>query len=343
MKKAFITGVTGQDGYYLTKLLLEKGYRVIGLVRRNSLNNYSNIEEFLTHDNFIVEYGDLTDFGALNNIIKQYCPDEVYNLGAMSHVRMSFDQPEYTANVDALGVLRILESIRINDLSSKTKFYQASTSELYGLIQDSIQTEKTPFYPRSPYGVSKLFGYWTTVNYRESYNIFACNGILFNHESPKRGVDFVTRKITVAAAKISKNLQECLFLGNLDAKRDWGFAGDYVEGMWRMLQQEVPDDYVLATGKTNSVRDFTTLAFKFCDINLIWEGEAGTINEQARDERTGKILVKVNPEFFRPAEVDLLLGDPSHARDKLGWESSTGLEELCREMVEEDLKNISGN
>ncbi len=333
-KIALITGITGQDGSYLSELLLDKGYDVHGIVRRSSSYNTERIENIM--DKITLHYGDLTDSANLDNLLKKLKPDEIHNLGAQSHVKVSWDCPEFTANTDALGTLRLLEAIHTNGLEKKTKFYQASTSELYGLIQEPIQSEKTPFYPRSPYGVAKLYGYWITVNYRESYNMFACNGILFNHESPRRGENFVTRKITLAAARIKEGLQDHLELGNLDSKRDWGHAKDYVEGMWRILQAKKPEDFVLATGTTTTIRDFVTMAFKELGIDLKWTGKG--VNEKGIDKSTGKVLVSVNPEFFRPAEVDLLLGDSTKARTKLGWKPKHDLAALAKEMVAEDLK-----
>ncbi len=333
-KKAFITGITGQDGSYLAELLLEKGYEVHGLIRRSSSTNTFRIDHII--EKLHLHYGDLTDTSNLNRLVKEIEPDEIYNLGAQSHVKISWDCPEFTADSDALGVLRLLEAIRVNGLTQKTRFYQASTSELFGLIQEPVQSEKTPFYPRSPYAVAKLYGYWIVVNYRESYNIFACNGILFNHESPRRGENFVTRKITLAATRIKEGLQDCLYLGNMDAKRDWGHAKDYVEGMWRMLQQDKPDDYVLATGVTTSIRDFVKLTFEALNIDLEWQGSG--IDEKAIDKKTGKTVVAVNPKFFRPAEVELLLGDSSKAQKNLGWKPQHDLKTLVSEMVENDLE-----
>lgn len=340
MKKALITGVTGQDGSYLTELLLEKGYEVHGVKRRSSSYNSSRIDHIYKDvhqaSNFKLHYGDLSDSSNLIRLVRDIEPNEIYNLAAQSHVKVSWDCPEYTAESDALGTLRLLEAIRINGLEKKTKFYQASTSELYGLIQEPIQSEKTPFYPRSPYGVAKLYAYWICVNYRESFGIFAANGILFNHESPRRGETFVTRKITMGATRIKVGLQDKLYLGNLNAKRDWGHAKDYVEGMWRILQQEKPVDYVLATGKTTSIRDFCRMTFKELDIDLEFVGTG--INEKGIDKVTGKVLVEVDPNYFRPAEVDLLLGDSSKARRELGWEPKYDLPMLVKEMVESDLK-----
>lgn len=335
-KTALITGITGQDGSYLTELLLEKGYEVHGIIRRSSSYNTQRIEHLMDNKHLHLHYGDLTDSVNLIRLVKEIEPDEIYNLGAQSHVKISWDCPEFTAESDALGTLRLLEAIRVNGLTKKTKFYQASTSELFGLIQESIQSEKTPFYPRSPYGVAKLYGYWITVNYRESYGIFACNGILFNHESPRRGENFVTRKITLAATRIKEGLQDCLYLGNMNAKRDWGHAKDYVQGMWRMLQAEKPSDYVLSTGTTTSIRDFVKMVFKECDIELEWQGEG--VNEKAINKANGKVVVAVNPEFFRPAEVELLLGDSTKARTQLGWKPQYDLAALAKEMVAEDLK-----
>ena len=335
-KTALITGITGQDGSYLSELLLEKGYEVHGLVRRSSSHNTQRIEHLLGNQHLHLHYGDLTDSLNIVRLVKELAPDEIYNLGAQSHVKISWDCPEFTAESDALGTLRLLEAIRINGLAKKTRFYQASTSELFGLIQEPVQSEKTPFYPRSPYGVAKLYGYWITVNYRESFGIFACNGILFNHESPRRGENFVTRKITLAATRIKAGLQDCLYLGNLDSKRDWGHAKDYVEGMWRMLQADKPEDFVLATGTTTSIRDFVKLAFKECGIELEWSGKG--VEEKAVNKATGKVVVAVNPEFFRPAEVDLLLGDSTKARTVLGWKPTYDLAALAHEMVQEDAK-----
>ena len=341
MKKALITGVTGQDGSYLAEFLLKKGYEVHGLKRRVSSFNTARIdhiyEDFHKEDaRFFLHYADMTDSSNLIRLVGEIQPDEIYNLAAQSHVKVSWDCPEFTADTDALGPLRLLEAIRVNKLEKKTRFYQASTSELYGLIQEPIQSEKTPFYPRSPYGVAKLYGYWITVNYRESFGIFASNGILFNHESPRRGETFVTRKITMAAARIKLGLQDKLYLGNLNAKRDWGHAEDYVEGMWRILQADKPDDFVLATGVTTSIRDFVSMTFKELDIHLRWEGEG--IDEKGIDESTGNILVEVDPRYFRPAEVDLLLGDSSKARKELGWQPKRDLKTLCQEMVAADFE-----
>lgn len=335
-KVALITGITGQDGSYLAELLLDKGYDVHGLIRRSASHNTMRIDHLLDNPNLHLHYGDLTDSVNIIRLVDEINPDEIYNLGAQSHVKISWDCPEFTAESDALGTLRLLEAIRVNGLAKKTRFYQASTSELFGLIQEPMQSEKTPFYPRSPYGVAKLYGYWITVNYRESFGIFGCNGILFNHESPRRGENFVTRKITLAATRIKEGLQDCLYLGNMDAKRDWGHAKDYVEGMWRMLQAGAPDDYVLATGVTTSIRDFVKMTFDELGIDLEWHGTG--IQEYAVDKATGKKVVAVNPDFFRPAEVELLLGNATKAREKLGWKPQYDLAGLVREMVAEDLK-----
>tara|TARA_X000000950_G_scaffold288881_1_gene408076 strand:+ start:1312 stop:2361 length:1050 start_codon:yes stop_codon:yes gene_type:complete len=339
MKKALITGVTGQDGSYLAEFLLNKDYEVHGIKRRTSLINTDRIDHlyqdpFENHRKFILHHADLTDSTSLTRIIQEVQPDEIYNLAAQSHVAVSFEQPEYTANSDALGSLRILEAIRILKLEKKTKFYQASTSELYGLVKEIPQNENTPFYPRSPYGVAKLYAYWITVNYRESYGIYACNGILFNHESPVRGETFVTRKITRGLARIKLGLQKNLYLGNLNALRDWGHAKDYVEAQWLMLQQKVPDDFVIATGKQYSVKDFINLAAKNLNMVFEWKGkgleEVGLLN--------GKEIVKVDPRYFRPAEVQNLLGDPTKANEKLNWFPKISFENLVKEMIEEDLK-----
>ena len=339
VKVALITGITGQDGAYLAELLLSKGYYVHGIKRRSSMFNTDRIDHLYQdqHEkniNFKLHYGDLTDSTNLIRIIQEVQPDEIYNLAAQSHVKVSFETPEYTANSDALGPLRILEAIRILGLEKKTRFYQASTSELYGLVQEIPQKETTPFYPRSPYGVAKLYGFWITKNYRESYGMFACNGILFNHESPLRGETFVTRKISRAAARISLGMQEKLFIGNIDSERDWGHAKDYVEGMWRMLQQDEPDDFVLATGIKISVREFISMAFLEVGINLKWQGKGE--NEKGIDP-AGKVIVEIDPKYYRPAEVDLLLGDASKAKNKLGWVAKCTVAELCKEMVQADL------
>ncbi len=340
-KVALITGVTGQDGAYLTEFLLNKGYIVHGLKRRSSLFNTDRIDHLYKDQHekqvkFFLHYGDLTDSTNLIRIIQETQPDEIYNLAAQSHVKVSFETPEYTANADAIGTLRILEAIRILKLENKTRFYQASTSEMYGYVQEIPQKETTPFYPRSPYGVAKVYGFWITKNYREAYNIFACNGILFNHESPLRGETFVTRKITRAAAKIHLGLQDKLFLGNLDAERDWGHAKDYVEGMWMMLQQKEADDYVLATGKKITVRKFVELAFAEVGITLRWEGKG--VDEKGINTANGKTLVEVDPAYFRPTEVDLLIGDASKAKKNMGWEPKHSLEQLVKEMMASDLK-----
>ena len=340
MKKALITGITGQDGSYLAELLLDKGYEVHGMKRRASSFNTSRIDHLYQdiHENsrFKLHYGDLSDSSNLIRLVHDIEPDEIYNLAAQSHVKVSWDCPEYTADNDGLGTLRLLEAIRINKLENKTKFYQASTSELYGLIQEPIQNEKTPFYPRSPYAVAKLYAYWICVNYRESFGIWAANGILFNHESPRRGETFVTRKITMAATKIKVGLQDKLYLGNLNSKRDWGHAKDYVEGMWRILQQDKPQDYVLATGTTTSIRDFCRMTFEELGYDIEFVGEG--VNEKGIDKATGKVLIEVDPRYFRPAEVDLLLGDSSKARRELGWKPNYDLKALVKEMVASDLE-----
>jgi GDPmannose 4,6-dehydratase len=343
-KTALLTGITGQDGAYLAELLLEKGYEVHGIKRRSSSFNTGRVDHLYTDPHFkglpfYMHYGDLTDATNLIRIIQEVQPDEIYNLAAQSHVQVSFEAPEYTANTDAIGTLRILEAIRILGLTKKTKFYQASTSELYGKVQEVPQTEKTPFYPRSPYGVAKLYAFWICVNYREAYDMFAVNGILFNHESPNRGETFVTRKITRAAVRIAAGKQPKLFLGNLDAKRDWGHAKDYVEGMWRMLQQDDPEDYVLATGVTTTVREFCERAFHHTGIDIEWEGKG--VNEIGRNKESGDVIVEVDPTYFRPTEVDLLIGDPAKAKAQLGWEPKYSVDELIKEMIEEDKKRIS--
>jgi len=346
MKKALITGITGQDGAYLTELLLEKGYEVHGVKRRASLLNTDRIDHLYQdpHESGIrlkLHYGDLTDSTNLIRIIQEVKPDEIYNLAAMSHVAVSFDTPEYTANADGIGTLRILEALRILSMEKTCRFYQASTSELYGLVQETPQTETTPFYPRSPYGIAKLYGFWIVKNYRESYGMHASNGILFNHESPKRGETFVTRKITRAVAQIHLGLLDQLYLGNLDSKRDWGHAKDYVEGMWRMLQQDTPDDYVLATGRTVPIRDFVNMAFAEVGRTLEWKGSG--VDEQGICTKTGDVLVSVDPRYFRPAEVDVLVGDASKAKRVLGWEPTHTLEQLCQEMVASDIKLFERN
>jgi len=340
-KVALVTGVTGQDGAYLVRLLLEKGYIVHGMKRRSSSFNTGRIEDIyedphVEHQRLHLHYGDLTDSTNLIRIVQEVQPDEIYNLAAQSHVQVSFETPEYTANADAIGTLRLLEAIRILGLERKTRFYQASTSELYGLVQEVPQRETTPFYPRSPYGVAKLYGYWIVVNYREAYGIHASNGILFNHESPLRGETFVTRKITRAAAAIALGRQDRLYLGNLDAKRDWGHAREYVLGMWMMLQQDVPDDYVLATGETTEVREFVRWAFEDAGIPLDFKGTG--VDERGYCRKTGKCLIEIDPRYFRPTEVELLIGDPSKARQKLGWSHQTSARELAREMVLADLE-----
>ena len=346
MKKALITGITGQDGSYLAEFLLDKGYEVHGIIRRSSsfntgriehlyIDNY--IEDMHNEKNFYLHYGDMTDSTNVISLIQKIKPDEIYNLAAQSHVKVSFDTPEYTANVDALGTLRILEAIHL--LGLKTKIYQASTSELYGLVQEVPQSETTPFYPRSPYGVAKLYGFWITKNYREAYNMFASNGILFNHESPRRGETFVTRKITLAVARIKLGKQKKLYLGNLNAKRDWGHAKDYVECMWMILQNEEPDDFVIATGEMHTVREFCELAFGEVGIKIRWEGEG--VNEKGIDDKTGEVLIEVDPQYFRPTEVEQLQGNPSKAIEKLGWNpTKTKFKTLVKEMVHEDLKFV---
>jgi GDPmannose 4,6-dehydratase len=349
MKKALITGITGQDGAYLAELLLKKGYEVHGIKRRTSLFNTDRIDHLYQdpHEKdlkFKLHYGDLTDSTNIIRIVQEVQPDEIYNLGAMSHVKVSFDEPEYTANVDGLGTLRILEAVRILGLQDKTKIYQASTSELYGLVQEVPQSEKTPFYPRSPYAVAKMYGFWITVNYREAYNMFAVNGILFNHESPIRGETFVTRKITRAASRIALGLQDTCYLGNLDAKRDWGHAKDYVQAMWLILQQEVPEDYVIATGITTTVRDFVKMSFAELGIELEFEGKAqhevGRVvkcNNPDYQVSIGQEVIKVDPEYYRPTEVELLIGDPTKAKEKLGWTLEYTLEALVKDMVQSDV------
>jgi len=339
-KTALITGITGQDGAYLAEFLLRKGYEVHGIKRRSSLFNTDRIDHLyqdphIDNRRFFLHYGDLSDSCSLLNTIQKVQPDEIYNLGAQSHVKVSFEQPEYTANVDGLGALRILEAIRIVGAEKKTRFYQASTSELYGLVQQTPQTEKTPFYPRSPYAVAKLYAYWITVNYREAYGMYACNGILFNHESPLRGETFVTRKITRGLARIKLGLQDRLYLGNLSALRDWGHARDYIEMQWRMLQQEQPEDFVIATGIQHSVREFVTLAAEMIGIKLQWQGEG--VEETAIDQN-GATVVAVDPTYFRPTEVQTLLGDPRYAHQRLGWKPSTTFEQLVKEMIETDLQ-----
>lgn len=352
MKTALITGITGQDGAYLAELLLEKGYMVHGIKRRSSLINTERIDHLYQdpHENnvrFKLHYGDLTDSTNLIRIIQETQPDEIYNLAAMSHVKVSFDTPEYTANADGIGTLRMLEAIRILGLEKKTRIYQASTSELYGLVQEVPQKETTPFYPRSPYAVAKLYGFWIIKNYREAYNIYACNGILFNHESPLRGETFVTRKITIAVAAIANKMQDTLYLGNIDAKRDWGHAKDYVEAMWRILQQDTPDDFVVATGVTTTIRDFVRMAFEEVGIEIEFKGEG--VDEKAYvvscsnpdyQLPAGQLVMAIDPEYFRPTEVDLLIGDPTKAKTKLGWEPKYDLAGLVKEMVASDLKYV---
>lgn len=344
MKKALITGITGQDGSYLTELLLEKGYEVHGMIRRHSTISTERIDHLfedpsIGNKKLFLHYGDLTDSSNINRLIEKIRPDEIYNLAAQSHVAVSFEVPEYTAEATGIGTLRLLDAIKETGLNCK--FYQASTSELFGGLPGTApQSEKTAFYPKSPYGVAKLYSYWITVNYRESYNLFACNGVLFNHESPRRGETFVTRKITRAVASIVAGKQEVLSLGNLDAKRDWGFAGDYVEGMWRILQQDKPSDYVLATNETHTVREFVELAFNEVGISIVWKGKG--VEEKGYDKLTGKVLVDINPKYFRPAEVELLWGDSSKAAKELGWKRNVSFKELVAMMVDSDMQNIAG-
>ena len=346
MKKALITGITGQDGYYLTKLLLKKGYQVHGIKRRTSLINTQRIDEFFNDKNlhdkrFTLYHGDMTDSSSLISILNKVKPNEIYNLAAQSHVQVSFEIPEYTANSDAIGVLRLLEAVRSANLIGKTKIYQASTSELYGKVREMPQNEKTPFYPRSPYAIAKQYAYWIVVNYREAYNFFACNGILFNHESPFRGETFVTRKITIGLSRIKLGLQKDLVLGNLNAKRDWGHAEDYAEAMWKMMQQKKPDDFVIATGKQYSVRDFVNISAKNLGINIKWIGKG--INEKGVDKKTGKIIVKVGKKYFRPTEVDSLLGNSNKAKKILKWKPKITIKQLAKEMVQNDLNLLSKN
>ena len=337
MKRALITGITGQDGSYLAELLLEKGYQVHGLVRRSSVSNDGRIRHLIEAGRPIhLHVGDLSDSFSLKRILELSQPDEIYNLAAMSHVKISFEIPEYTADVDGVGVLRLLEAMR--HVCPKAKFYQASTSELYGKVQQTPQNEATPFHPRSPYGVAKLFAYWAVVNYREAYNLFACNGILFNHESPRRGENFVSRKITLGVARICKGLQQKLVLGNLDSERDWGYAADFVEGMWKMLQCEIPKDFVLATGTKTTVRRFVEMAFDEIGIQIAWSGKG--LDEKGINASTGEVIVEISPEFFRPAEVDLLLGDATQARIELGWTPATSIEQLVKLMVQADLELV---
>jgi len=340
MKKALITGITGQDGSYLAEILLEKDYEVHGIIRRSSSFNTGRIDQIINDekykDRFFFYHGDVTDASNLNRLLEKIQPHEIYNLAAQSHVQVSFEMPDYTAQVDALGTLRFLDAIRETHIN--TKFYQASTSELFGKVQEIPQTEKTPFYPRSPYGVAKLYGYWIIVNYREAYDLFACNGILFNHESPRRGETFVTRKITRAAARIKGGIQDTLCLGNLDAKRDWGYAPEYCEGMWRMLQQDKPEDFVLATGKNHTIREFCELAFNELGINIEWQNSG--VNEIGVDAKSGEKIIGIDEKYYRPTEVDELLGDASKAKTELAWESKTSLEDLVKIMVEADYNKV---
>lgn len=343
MKRALITGITGQDGSYLAELLLDKGYEVHGTMRRASVFNTERIEHIyqdphVADRRLILHYGDMSDGSNLSRLIERVEPDEIYNLAAQSHVAVSFEQPVYTGNVDGLGTLRLLDAIR--EARMETRVYQASTSEMFGKVREVPQSEKTPFYPRSPYAAAKVYAHWLTVNYREAYGLYACCGILFNHESPRRGKRFVTRKITQAVAKIRVGLQDCLYLGNLDAKRDWGYAPEYVDAMWRMLNADGPDDYVIATGETHSVREFVELAFKVGGIDLAWEGQE--LDERGVDARNGRTVVAVDERYFRPSEVDLLIGDPSKAERELGWRARTGFEELARIMVESDIMELEG-
>lgn len=343
--KALITGITGQDGSYLAEFLLSKGYDVHGLIRRSSSFNTWRIDHLYKDvhqpDGFHLHYGDLTDSVSIISLVKEIQPNEIYNLAAQSHVKVSFETPEYTANADGLGILRILEAIRLLGMIDKIKLYQASTSELFGLVQETPQTEKTPFYPRSPYGVAKLYAYWMVKNYREAYDMFACNGILFNHESPRRGQTFVTRKITMALCNIKMGKQEKLYLGNMDAKRDWGYAKEYVESMWLMLQQDKPDDYVVATGETHTVREFVEESCKVLDMDIEWKGKG--VDEKGIDKKTGKTIIEIDPMYFRPTEVELLLGDATKAKKKLGWEPKTKFKDLVKIMVESDLELIKSN
>jgi GDPmannose 4,6-dehydratase len=330
MKTALITGITGQDGSYLAELLLEKGYMVHGVIRRSSSINTGRIDHIYSNPNLKLHYGDVTDSLSIMNILKKYEPDEIYNLAAQSHVKVSFETPEYTAQVDALGTLKILESVRLLNLEHKTKIYQASTSELYGLVQETPQKETTPFYPRSPYGVAKLYGFWIVKNYRESYNMFACSGILFNHESPRRGHNFVTKKIVDGLEAISAGRQECLYMGNLNAKRDWGHAKDYVKAMWLMLQQDTPDDFVIATGEQYSVKDFVNKCAPYYHLSIRWEGEG--LNEVGINNYNNKVIIRVDEKYFRPAEVETLLGDPSKAKSVLGWQPEHTFDSLVEDM-----------
>lgn len=344
MKKALISGITGQDGSYLTEQLLAKGYEVHGMIRRSSSFNTGRIDHL--HDDpeiggqsLFLHYSDLTDSSNLNRLLEKIGPHEIYNLGAQSHVQVSFEVPEYTAEVDGIGTLRFLDAIKKVGLKDETRFYQASTSELYGKVQEVPQNEKTPFYPRSPYAVAKLYAYWIVVNYRESYGLHASNGILFNHESPRRGGTFVTRKITQAVARIQLGQQDKLMIGNIDSKRDWGYAPEYTEGMWRILQHDIPEDFVLATNRTTTVREFITMAFQNIGVEIVYQGEG--VNEKGIDRATGKVVMEINPRYFRPAEVDFLIGDPTKAKELLGWEATTHVEELCRIMVEADLAEVA--
>ncbi len=342
MKKAFITGISGQDGSYLAELLLSKGYEVHGMLRRSSLEMRTRIDHLykdphVSGRNFHLHYGDMTDTSALSYLIKKISPDEIYNLAAQSHVRVSFETPEYTENVDAAGALRILECIRIHGLENKTKFYQASTSELFGKVQEVPQNESTPFYPRSPYAAAKIYSYWITVNYREAYKIFGCNGILFNHESPRRGDSFVTKKIVNSVAAINAGKLDKLYMGNINSKRDWGYAPDYVDAMWRMLQLDSPSDIVIATGETNTVRDFIEKSFEYINIKINWEGEG--VNEKGFNSKDGKVLIEIDPWYFRPTEVDLLVGDPSKAKELLNWEPKVKYEQLIDIMMKSALRD----
>lgn len=344
MKVALITGVTGQDGAYLAEFLLKKGYIVHGIKRRSSSFNTNRVDKLyqdshIESRNFILHYGDLSDATNLLRIVQETQPDEIYNLGAQSHVKVSFETPEYTSNVDGLGTMRLLEAIRICGLTEKTRFYQASTSELYGKVQEIPQSETTPFYPRSPYAVAKLYAYWITINYREAYKMYACNGILFNHESPLRGETFVTRKITRGLARIKLGMQDCLYMGNINAKRDWGHALDYVEAQWLMLQQDTPDDFVIATGEQHSVRKFIEVASSKLGMDIMWGGIG--VDETGIDKNTGKTIIKIDPRYFRPTEVDTLLGNPTKAKNKLGWEPKIGFDELVDEMIQHDLQNAA--
>ena len=334
MKKALITGITGQDGSYLAEFLLDKGYEVHGIIRRVSVFNTERIDHIMGNPNLHLHHGDVTDSSNINKLMSSIQPEEVYNLAAQSHVQVSFEVPEYTAQVDAMGTLRILDALR--NYCPKAKFYQASTSELYGKVQEIPQTEETPFYPRSPYAVAKIYGYWIVKNFREAYDLFACNGILFNHESERRGKTFVTRKITIALSEIAEGKRDMLYLGNIDSQRDWGYAKEYVEAMWLMLQQEVPEDFVIATGKTYTVRFFIEQAAKHVGYDIVWEGEG--VNEIGKDKKTGKQIVAINPKYYRPTEVDILIGDASKAKEKLGWKTKVEIEELIQIMMENDIR-----